>query len=351
MKNYNKINTNSNNICFGNNYNNNTNSRYPDVNKNPEYNKSHITNNSSINMNSIKNKDLKMDTNSNKNKFSLKFNPDIINQNNFNNEITFTDSSEHNVVNYNKTKTYPFSIGQASICNNPNKKEFYSVNEFAFREEINSKYKNNMEDYTKILDKFNENKKMGFFSLFDGHGGEDPVKYVKERMPEILGKLIKNSNNTIDECLISAFEKVDNELKFYDSENNGTTATVVVINDKYIYSANVGDSKSILVNITNNINSNENINDDINWTIDNIKIKQLSCDHKCNDESEIKRIKNSGGMIFNDRVFGQLAITRALGDHAIKKYGVISTPFVSITEIKKNDKFIIIASDGVWDVT
>lgn len=238
------------------------------------------------------------------------------NNNNFNNNKFESNPEKEVILNYDKITSQ--------------KVKSSSVKEYSFKEELNPKYKNNQEDYIKIIDNFTDNPKIGLFSLYDGHGGEDPVKYVKDRMPEILAKFLKNSNDTIDNCLISAFDKIDNELKFYDSENTGTTATVVVISGKTLFLANVGDSRCILIN--------------------NSETKILSYDHKCTDLKEVERIKNSGGMIFNNRVFGQLALTRALGDHAIKKYGVVSTPFINKIELKESDKYIIIASDGVWDV-
>ena len=65
-----------------------------------------------------------------------------------------------------------------------------------------------------------------------------------------------------------------------------------------------------------------------------------------------------------DRVSGQLAVTRALGDLALKKevkkhiqsspskkiQGVINTPYYKKIPITSNDKYIIMATDGLWDV-
>lgn len=52
--------------------------------------------------------------------------------------------------------------------------------------------------------------------------------------------------------------------------------------------------------------------------------------------------------IFLKNIFylGQIAITRALGDHLMKEY-VISDPYVSMTPVTENDKFVIVACDGV----
>ena len=51
----------------------------------------------------------------------------------------------------------------------------------------------------------------------------------------------------------------------------------------------------------------------------------------------------------DNRVGGSLAITRAFGDHSLKKDGVIAKPFVNRHILRSFDKYLVIASDGVWD--
>ena len=189
-----------------------------------------------------------------------------------------------------------------------------------------------MEDMSKIIDCYMNDESKGFFSLYDGHGGSDPVTYAKNRMPEILEKFIA-SEESIEISLNKAFNKCDDELKFTDAENTGSTATIVFIQiekgRKFLYSANVGDSKSVVITSES--------------------CQKLSYDHKCSDNNELDRIKSCGGFVVNERVFGQLALSRALGDHALKKYGVISTPFIKKIEIDNNYRWSIISSDGIWD--
>lgn len=45
-----------------------------------------------------------------------------------------------------------------------------------------------------------------------------------------------------------------------------------------------------------------------------------------------------------------LAMTRCFGDNIAKHIGVISEPDIQLFEIKDEDKALVIASDGVWDV-
>ena len=51
-----------------------------------------------------------------------------------------------------------------------------------------------------------------------------------------------------------------------------------------------------------------------------------------------------------NRVAGSLAVTRAFGDHALKNDGVTAKPFINKHVLRPFDKFLVIASDGVWDV-
>lgn len=50
-----------------------------------------------------------------------------------------------------------------------------------------------------------------------------------------------------------------------------------------------------------------------------------------------------------DRVGGILNITRSIGDFAMKSLGVTVAPYVKRIVLKQTDKFIIMATDGLWD--
>lgn len=93
-----------------------------------------------------------------------------------------------------------------------------------------------------------------------------------------------------------------------DSDHCGSTACVAVvrkeINHHVLYVANAGDSRAVLSK--------------------NGQAERLSKDHKASDPSEQDRIKGVGGKIMDNRVAGGLAVTRALGDHAFKSFGVTS---------------------------
>lgn len=98
---------------------------------------------------------------------------------------------------------------------------------------------------------------------------------------------------------------------------------------KVLYIANVGDTRAVL--------SRNGVEE------------RLSVDHKVADKSEHDRIIKGGGVIMNDRVGGTLVLTRAMGDFALKDSGVICQPTIRKHFIRPFDRFVVIASDGVYD--
>ena len=200
---------------------------------------------------------------------------------------------------------------------------------FSYHEDKNVKYRQSMEDIGIMIPDLTTDYKVSLFGIFDGHGGNDVVKFVKDRLPQ----LIKNNLNDlcpVELALKNSFEKVDQELRFFDSEYIGTTATIVLFKDNKIYCANVGDSKA--------------------YIIYEKTYKQITSDHKCTVEDEALRIKKMGGKISKNRVMGQLILTRTLGDLYVKQFGVINTPDITVTDIGTGIKYVVLASDGVWDV-
>ena len=73
---------------------------------------------------------------------------------------------------------------------------------------------------------------------------------------------------------------------------------------------------------------------------------RLTYDHKGSDAQESKRIMDAGGFVMNNRVNGVLAVTRSLGDSAMKDF-VVGAPYTTETELSVHDEFLIIACDGV----
>ena len=61
-------------------------------------------------------------------------------------------------------------------------------------------------------------------------------------------------------------------------------------------------------------------------------------------------LRKAGGAVIYDRVGGVLAVSRAFGDHGLTGFGVISVPDVMKIDLRVIHKYLVIASDGLWDV-
>lgn len=154
----------------------------------------------------------------------------------------------------------------------------------------------------------------------------------------------------------------------------GSTAVVVLVKDSKLYCANAGDSRAI--------------------ACVNGQLEILSLDHKPNNEAESKRIIEGGGWVEFNRVNGNLALSRALGDFVFKRankkpedqivtgenrathlsfclhcsfaLSIITCffclfvcccccscaayPDVETRKIMDDWEFIVLACDGIWDV-
>jgi protein phosphatase PTC1 len=95
---------------------------------------------------------------------------------------------------------------------------------------------------------------------------------------------------------------------------------------RVLYCANAGDARGVLCR--------------------GGKAVRLTYDHKGSDKQEAKRITDAGGFMLGGRVNGVLAVTRSLGDSAMKDY-VVGAPYTTETELCEEDEFMIIACDGV----
>ena len=68
------------------------------------------------------------------------------------------------------------------------------------------------------------------------------------------------------------------------------------------------------------------------------------------DPSEVERVHAAGGHVTNGRAGGTLAVTRALGDHNLKGAGLSHEPHFCAHEVRPQDRFVLMASDGALDV-
>jgi len=193
--------------------------------------------------------------------------------------------------------------------------------------------RNHMEDTYQAAVNLNGDPKKAFYGVFDGHGGHLASEYTAEYLHKLILKH-KFAEQPVP-SLKSGFKQLDHGWLRLAERNNlddGSTVISVLIIDKTLFVANVGDSRAVL-----SVGG---------------KALALSCDHKPNRDDEKKRIEKLGGRIVffgTWRVEGVLAVTRAIGDRRLKAF-VSAVPEITEHKLQVNDDFLILASDGVWDV-
>jgi serine/threonine protein phosphatase PrpC len=180
---------------------------------------------------------------------------------------------------------------------------------------------------------------LAFFGVFDGHSGRHAAEFAKVNLPfNVLRnsnfdteKLLKRENDVITE----GYVKTDSDFLAVaekDDYKSGTTAVTLLLTDSHMVVSNVGDSEAILSRGGQAV--------------------QLSVLHKPLNEKEKQRVTEAGGTIVHYgtlRVNGVLAVTRSIGDRALKAH-VPANPDTAVERITEKDEFIILASDGLWEV-
>ncbi|XP_019053273.1 PREDICTED: probable protein phosphatase 2C 73 [Nelumbo nucifera] len=251
------------------------------------------------------------------------------------------------------------------------------------------------QDAMTIWEDFAGEKDLIFCAVFDGHGpyGHKVAGCVRDALPSKLSSRLKSwklgeydhkedgndassddvghySNDeansqdkdggesdhnrslcSLKTCFVKAFEDMDEELRqdsTIESYCSGTTAVTVLKKGEHLIIANLGDSRAVLCTIDNK---------------NQLVPIQLTVDLKPNIPSEAERIRRCGGRVFAmederdvyrvwvpDEDYPGLAMARAFADFCLKDFGLISTPQVSYRKITDKDEFVVMATDGVWDV-
>lgn len=226
-----------------------------------------------------------------------------------------------------------------------------------------------------------------FVGVFDGHGphGHLVARKVRDALPLKLlsslhsfqsrqngsGKTSFNGNlkrpdggdfekdgsteDKVDslwrDAFLKSYKAMDKELRSHpnlDCFCSGSTAITILKQGSNLFMGYIGDSRAILGSKDSS---------------DSMVAIQLTVDLKPDLPKEAERIKRCKGRVFAlqdepevPRVWlpfddaPGLAMARAFGDFCLKEYGVISIPEFSHRVLTERDQFIVLASDGVWDV-
>lgn len=181
----------------------------------------------------------------------------------------------------------------------------------------------------------NQEHSFEVFGVFDGHGGAEASAYVKENLMDYLKKALKNNNlkSLTDEGIFQALKECFQKLGHDYKGEDGTTATVAVTLNGKVWVANVGDSRTILVNK------------------DGATI-QASEDAKPDMDRYQKKIDKLGGWVEKSgrtaRIGGMLAVGRAIGDKGV--LGVSSSPKITAFPIEQfKGGHLVLACDGLYE--
>ncbi|KAL5714606.1 protein-serine/threonine phosphatase [Ranunculus cassubicifolius] len=193
--------------------------------------------------------------------------------------------------------------------------------------------RSSMEDYYETRISEVDGQMVAFFGVFDGHGGSRAAEYLKNNLFKNVSMhpdFIKDTKSAI----VEAFKQTDidylNEEKGQQKEAGSTASTAVLLGDRLLV-ANVGDSRVVACRSGSAV--------------------PLSNDHKPDRIDERERIEQAGGFVIwagTWRVGGILAVSRAFGDKLLKPF-VVADPEIQEEEID-GVEFLIIASDGLWNV-
>jgi len=198
-----------------------------------------------------------------------------------------------------------------------------------------------MEDaHTHILT-LADDKKASFFAVYDGHGGSKVATHVSRNLHRIILRRPEYQEGRYEDAIIAGYLECDQKMRTEESlkdEMSGSTAVTALLRGSDLYVGNVGDSRCIAC---------------IAGVAD-----PLSTDHKPGDPLEKARIQNAGGFVELNRVNGNLALSRAVGDFTFKQNAQLSPedqivsgcPDVVSRTVSQDWEFILLACDGIWDV-
>eukprot|EP01064_Diplonema_japonicum_P018616 TRINITY_DN2730_c0_g1_i1.p1 TRINITY_DN2730_c0_g1~~TRINITY_DN2730_c0_g1_i1.p1 ORF type:complete len:377 (+),score=20.03 TRINITY_DN2730_c0_g1_i1:121-1251(+) len=183
-----------------------------------------------------------------------------------------------------------------------------------------------------------------YVAVFDGHNGTDAAEtakhllhhFITQHLVSVTGSgALDIPEQSVREALIAAYHDmhlaITSRTSWNDSES-GTTATTCLVIENYLYTANVGDSKAVLVR--------------------DGKAITLTGHHHVSNESEVQSLQSRGGEIVKVRgapmVNGRTMVTRSLGFTPCQEV-LSQVPEITKHSLHPGD-LLIAATDGLWDV-
>lgn len=206
-----------------------------------------------------------------------------------------------------------------------------------------------------------------FFGIYDGHGGDGAAQWTHATLHTSFYKeaseLLKQKDECDDELIQKALK-----MGFMTTSANypccydGTTATVALFMNSTLYCANVGDTQAVLSRqgIARTLTTKHTVNN-YYAALQKKTGAQLYEDfataypHYTRFPFTTKNLNHQHTqrswflmMQVHEQMF-LLNLCRTLGDKVFSDH-ITAQPDVSTIQIVPHDEFVIIASDGLWDV-
>jgi len=219
-----------------------------------------------------------------------------------------------------------------------------------------------------VLTNFGGDLEQMFFGVFDGHGenGTQCSQFTRRMLPE---NFVKDNNfDTYPEVAYhNAFVITNQQLHVneeIDDTMSGTTGITTLLRGRYLYTANVGDSRALIAErqgselVAVDLSSDQTpFRSDECARVKRCGARVLTLDQleglkdpdtECwgteeEDDGDPPRLWAHNGM------YPGTAFTRSIGDSAAERIGVMAEPEVSVRRLEPNVEFLVVASDGVFE--
>lgn len=167
-----------------------------------------------------------------------------------------------------------------------------------------------------------------FAAVYDGHGGAAVAEAAARHLHPALFAALRRGLEA-EPAFHEAFAEVDRLTRH---EQCGAGATAVLVAAGRVVAANLGDGRALVVGDHGS--------------------EAMTRDHRVDDPEERRRVVLAGARIeepYLVRGRSGLMLTRSFGDRWFRAVGVIATPEVSVRALRPDDRWLVVASDGLWD--
>lgn len=171
---------------------------------------------------------------------------------------------------------------------------------------------------------------ISFFAVYDGHSTQSIAETLADKLDEYILENVKGNMEMLS-AIKEAFTKVEEEVETSLQEwkpRGGSTALCVIMYNGQMYVANLGDSRAVVYQ--------------------NTSFESLSNLHDFSNASELQFAESKGAVILNNRLEGELAVSRSVGDIRFKSY-MNPEPEIIQHKIQEQDEYLILGTDGYWN--